>query len=1437
MRQLPSLLAGALLLGACQAAGRMPFSESVVDAARPGPRPALSASLPSREATAWGEIVSARIRDGATAFVEDSGGFRASIDDRGMSGTFQEDGAHLAFGARGVTIATSAVGRAGDSWAPSPPALGACVPGKFDPMGQCLQRLEYAGDNVVEWWTTRPAGFEQGWTFATAPRGDGPLTVDVSVRGAKVEVDADGVKLFDQTDVVGVMSDVTARDADGETLDVQVVATADGVRFEVTDAGAAYPVKVDPTYSDPDWELANGEDTVGDRYFGTAVVGAGDLDGDGYDDVLVSANSHIYVYLGSATGLATESANSLSPEHSTSYFYSTVAPAGDVNGDGYADVIVPAREYDSAISWIYVYMGSHEGVSAVGTTLEFLNTGLYSSGCGCDGAGDVDGDGYDDIVVKQCNVPGVDVFRGSASGVLPTPTVVLNGGASEGFGSSVAGVGDVNGDGYDDVGVGTYSGKEVYLFEGSVTGTMDVPTTILSGTASRFGEEIAAAGDVDGDGFDDILVGTDRDGSYLFQGSPAGLAATPSAHFTDASASFSTSVTAAAGDVNGDGYDDVIIGAPYPLGAVASRVYVYLGAAAGMSATPSASLEGESGISFGRALAGVGDVNGDGYSDIVIGASDYGGWQTPGRDTGRAYVYQGSSTGLSTSPNTYLDNHYREGFGLSMAAVGDVNGDGYDDVAIGECGYLGGIGEVFIYTGSPAGPSTTPEIVYRGDHPMGSFGCALSGGGDVNGDGYDDIAIGASDYYSTGYVDVFHGSASGLPDVPTVTLTGDDVWASFGAAVAMAGDVNHDGYDDLVVGSPGFYALEALVYYGSASGIDVSAFTNLPGPVYPSTDPYHGPYYSSSFGSSVAGAGDVDGDGYDDVIVGGGNDYRERGTAMIYRGGATGIGWRPETRLTGEPRSQDHFGFSVSGAGDIDGDGYDDVIVGAPDAVDASGSTYVYRGSARGLDQTSLVVLADGEGGAAAGGSVSSAGDLNGDGYDDVIVGNCSSDDYWHYAAGASVHLGSPEGIPINATFTLTSPAGSDTFGCPVASAGDVDGDGYDDVLVADGGDPGSVAIFRGCADADADGYCAANDCDDTTAAITIPYIAYADTDGDGYGDSAVTTTACAAVAGYVAAGGDCDESDPDVNPGGRELCDAEGIDEDCDGLINDDDDSAEGKTLVYGDDDGDGYAGAPASFCLVSEGFSADGPDCDDADAAIHPGAAEVCDAANTDQDCDGLVDDDDADVTGQTFYYRDSDGDGYGQGAPAPMCERRRGYSPWDGDCNDADAAIHPRATERCDVADTDEDCDGVADDADMSAVGRTIFHGDADGDGFGSSVTTFACDAPPTYVARGGDCDDAEPGIHIGATEVCDAGNVDEDCDGLTNDADPSVVGQRTFYIDNDGDGYGSVLNRQLCHPTASYSPVTGDCDDMTAAVHPGAVEIGGDGIDENCDGRGT
>jgi Putative Ig domain/FG-GAP repeat len=400
---------------------------------------------------------------------------------------------------------------------------------------------------------------------------------------------------------------------------------------------------------------------------------------------------------------------------------------------------------------------------------------------------------------------------------------------------------------------------------------------------------------------------------------------------------------------------------------------------------------------FGQSVSPAGDVNGDTYDDLLVGAPW---WSGQADYEGRAYLFLGSATGLQADPITMdptdLGGAY---FGGSVAAAGDVNNDGYDDVIVGapntgdpsEVVEQPGGGRAYLYLGSASGPQSSYTTLEPTSQVGAEFGSSVASAGDVNNDGYDDVVIGTPYWTgqaaSEGRSYLYLGSASGLQASPVTFDPTDQAEAKFGSSVASAGDVNNDGYDEVIVGAP--------EWDGESAG-DGRAYLYLGSAsglqVGPVLDPVYEFWGGAEFGSAVASAGDTDGDSYDDVVVGAplwtGENWAE-GAIYLYRGSATGLQLSPAT-FDPADAFHAHFGASVASAGDVNQDDRSDLIVGAPwwtGQQTNEGRTFLYLGSASGLLSDPATLDPADQTSANFGNSVASAGDVENDGYDEVVVG------------------------------------------------------------------------------------------------------------------------------------------------------------------------------------------------------------------------------------------------------------------------------------------------------------------------------------------------------------------------------------------------------------------------------------------------------------------
>jgi hypothetical protein len=431
------------------------------------------------------------------------------------------------------------------------------------------------------------------------------------------------------------------------------------------------------------------------------------------------------------------------------------------------------------------------------------------------------------------------------------------------------------------------------------------------------------------------------------------------------------------------------------------------------------------------------DQSGTTYDLGTLSTNTHYYWQIEAQDewgevtTGPVWDFTTGEGGGPTSTTT-IASFQGPYIGLSVSGAGDVNGDGYADAITANSHDVG----AFIYFGGTE-VETSPGVYL----PYGNISCCggetVSSAGDVNGDGFDDVIVGDSragdegNAYENAYV--FFGGAAmdGVADVTIPNPRAGIPPTNFGASVSSAGDINGDGFDDVVVGD--CWGYRAYVYFGGPLMNGV-ADLNLA--------------HTGWFGASVAG-GDFNGDGYDDIIVGAYYDSSdELGRAYVYFGGPSPDG-SADLILSGV--EGDRFGISVDSAGDVNSDGIDDIIVGAA-ASDVlgtnTGQAYIFYGGTDMDTQYDIVMTGDGAGDRF-GEFVASAGDVNQDGYDDALVDT--------EANRAYLFWGGPLMGGNNYTM-LNAGAGN------LSGAGDVNGDGYDDIIVGFGDEDypydGSVVIY-----------------------------------------------------------------------------------------------------------------------------------------------------------------------------------------------------------------------------------------------------------------------------------------------------------------------------------------------------------------------------------------
>ncbi len=1023
-------------------------------------------------------------------------------------------------------------------------------------------RIEYQYPGLAEAYVNDEAGLRQELALSSALPGTGAggqVILDLTYSGDLVAgLAADGAEVeFKTADSEPVLLRYTLLaviGARGQPLAAHLELAGQHLRLVVDGDRAVYPLTITarlrstpaPSGAERAAPAPEGLSTAADwtaesdqagSGFGMSVGTAGDVNGDDYADVIVGAYAYdngqtdegaAFVYHGSATGLST-TANWMAESDQASALlgYYSFGTAGDVNGDGYADVVIGAIYYDNPQpdeGAAFVWYGSATGLGSNGNPANAdwmveSDQGSAILGYAVHTAGDVNGDGYGDLVVGshwynngEAFEGAAFVYYGSATGLGPNGTpanadwLAESNQAAGRLGYAVGTAGDVNGDGYADIIIGAdaYDNGQTdegaaFVWYGSAAGLGDNGTPanadwLVDGNQDNtplFGSAVGTAGDVNGDGYADVVVGApqydngqwDEGLAFVYYGSAGGLPTTPDwTAESDQAGGYLGYAVGTVGDVNGDGYADLVVGTlSYDNGEVdEGAAFVYHGSATGLgpSGTPANAdwmvESDQGGARLGISAGTAGDVNGDGYADLIVGADMYTNGQT---DEGAAFVYHGSSVGLTMGAANWTAESDQAGayFGYSVATAGDVNGDGYSDVIVGASKYDNGQtdeGAAFVYHGSAGGLSASPAWTAEGDRAGVEFGFSVGTAGDVNSDGYSDVIVGAW-YYDNGQTEegrafVYHGSAGGLSTAPVWIVESDQQGARMGNSVGTAGDVNGDGYSDVIVGAHDYDdgATDAVgrvyVYYGSVAGLPTIADWIV-----------QGDQGSSYFGNSVGTAGDVNGDGYSDVIVGA-HYYNSglgwgQGRATVYLGSVAGLSPTADWTAASDS-SPAYFGWAVGTAGDVNGDGYSDVIVAAYGYTNIQtneGRVFVYHGSGSGLSATADWWVESNQPDAWFGTSVGTAGDLNGDGYSDVIVGSPNYDSGQTDEGLAIVYHGSAAGLTTWAWLAEGDQDGAN-LGRSVGAAGDVNGDGYSDVVVGahprDNGqtDEGQAFVYYG---------------------------------------------------------------------------------------------------------------------------------------------------------------------------------------------------------------------------------------------------------------------------------------------------------------------------------------------------------------------------------------
>jgi hypothetical protein len=731
---------------------------------------------------------------------------------------------------------------------------------------------------------------------------------------------------------------------------------------------------------------------------GRSLAPFSDLDGDGIDEYLVGGSGVAYVISGRTATVYFEMSESAAS------FGHAVSRAGDTNGDGIEDLLVgaplasPGGSTESGS--VYLYSG------ATGALLYRLDgPSTYDHfGASLCGMNDLNGDGYEDFAVGAPTAQGQ--WRGAAavfSGINGSLIRTHIGSIATELGTAIVNAGDLNGDGTSDLLVSApyasqsgVSDGALYLYSGATGAllrTMVGPCSCGGTGTFQYGTALAMLEDITGDGLGEILVGMPsgewagwfNQGFVQVLSGADGTLVHDLAGWTDGQ-EFG-SVVSAAGDVNQDGFADfAVTDGPSRIGA-----HIYSGATGNLIRDQSVgpfSLE---------AIIRTSDLNADGIAEMIVSVS------------GQSLV--ATMSGADGSELARVANHGSHDFGYTVAVVGDLNGDGLSEIAIGDPS--GGLqtdrGGIWVYSAD----SGSRVLYLEGPAANARLGVAIAPLGDINGDGVADI-LGGAPSQGNGSGGVY--AYSGVTGATLYSIPGN-AGDGLGSSLAMLGDINGDTISDFMVGAPG----EDRVY--AYSGADGSFLWHVDGPAS-----------GALFGCSVATV-EVDGDGILDLVIGarwtevGVNWHNGR---VYVLSGAT----RALLFQKSGPANQDsELGFAVANAGDVNGDGIDDILAGAP----GESSSFPARGAAfvwSGVDGSLLHEISGSSVDMYIGSDVSSAGDVDLDGHADILLGS-DGEGFLLYsgATGALLHR--------NDEGTLQS-----RLGQAVAALGDVTGDGTIDFAV-----------------------------------------------------------------------------------------------------------------------------------------------------------------------------------------------------------------------------------------------------------------------------------------------------------------------------------------------------------------------------------------------------
>lgn len=728
-----------------------------------------------------------------------------------------------------------------------------------------------------------------------------------------------------------------------------------------------------------------GEALNGLNYYqvGKTIAIVGDVNSDGYDDWAVALAGGVDYYTGAGSGRVNiyfGSADLFDDNPPDVVIWGTgesrilakdISAAGDVNNDGFDDIIVDN----------YIIFGG----DPMDSEIDLILTGREDDprfASAVAGSGDVNNDGFDDVLLGSAAVIGSETYRGlvylylGGTEMSGEPDMVFEGEldpewGARGFAHSIACNGDINNDGFDDILVGGQStvaatGSVFAYFGGPAIDT--APDLLYEGLiGAGIGSVVSYTGDVNGDAYDDFVAGLYIScEAYLFYGGEA-PDTDPDLHMAGVANTYYGFAVSGGSDINADGYMDVTISS-YDFGLYKyGAVYIYLGGNEMDSIPDGTCLEPVVFDRFGYNLSSDGDLNGDGYGDLLCGSiGDYTSFDFDD-DGGHIYICLGGES-IPYGPDvTYSPPLSSTGFGRSVAALGDIDQDGYADFMVGAPdiplnNYKAG--KAYVFSGGPES-DIVPEKTFSGESPVMDiyFSYRVRNAGDLNGNGYTDIAISElSD------IRVYFGGE----DMDTIVDLNIDLGSYYTRSLTPAGDVNNDGFNDLLVGAEYRYDTKPDVVWLYLGGPEMDDFPDME---------WEGDAINDKFGLYTSGLGDINRDGFDDFMI------TRKGAAFLYLGGS---------ELPGQPTLEinpgdDRFGHGVTGGQDLNGDGYFDFAVGfkyfIPEENKNLDTIFVYFGGEVIDDEADLVIPVDTVNGLNYSHSVLYATpDLDNDDYPELIV-------------------------------------------------------------------------------------------------------------------------------------------------------------------------------------------------------------------------------------------------------------------------------------------------------------------------------------------------------------------------------------------------------------------------------------------------------------------